>query len=151
MAKQICPDIDPPDAPVFHAFSYTRRAPAVPPCFVVTGSGEVLEGKDNYRDHIIAPGDLSPSDLSPSGLRAKVRYVAGEMERRMAALGFDWDDVTGTQMYTVADIFPVLADELVRRCATRQGLDWHFARPPIVGLDFEMDCRAVHGEAVVLS
>ena len=143
--SNVCPAIDPPDEPVFHAFSYTRQAPAVPPSFVVAGSGEVLEGKANYRDHIIAPGDLSPD-----GLRAKVRYVAGEMERRMAALGFGWGDVTGTQMYTVADIFPVLADELVRRGATRQGLDWHFARPPIVGLDFEMDCRAVHGEAVVL-
>ena len=43
MAKQICPDIDPPDAPVFHAFSYTRRAPAVPPSFVVAGSGDGLD------------------------------------------------------------------------------------------------------------
>ena len=33
--------------------------------------------------------------------------------------------------------------------ALRNGLTWHFSRPPIVGLDYEMDCRRVHVERVV--
>jgi hypothetical protein len=45
------------------------------------------------------------------------------------------------QAYTVHDFHPVVADELVRRGAARSGLIWHFARPPVVDLEFEMDCR----------
>jgi hypothetical protein len=31
----------------------------------------------------------------------------------------------------------------VRRGAAWHGLVWHFARPPVVGLEYEMDCRSV--------
>jgi hypothetical protein len=37
----------------------------------------------------------------------------------------------------------VLADEIVRRGAAQHGLTWHFARPPVVDLEYEMDCRSV--------
>jgi hypothetical protein len=57
--------------------------------------------------------------------------------------------VTATQLYTVHDIHPFLAAEIVRRGATHGGLTWHFARPPVVDLDYEMDCRAVHREIVL--
>ena len=39
--------------------------------------------------------------------------------------------------------------ELGRRGVLRNGLTWHFNRPPVVGLDYEMDCRCVHTERVV--
>ena len=35
------------------------------------------------------------------------------MERRMAELGFGWQDTTATQVYTVHDIHGFLADEIV--------------------------------------
>ena len=28
-------------------------------------------------------------------------------------------------------------------------LTWHFARPPVVGLEYEMDCRGVAKESVI--
>jgi hypothetical protein len=40
-------------------------------------------------------------------------------------------------------LHPFLADEIVRRGAALHGLTWHFARPPVAGLDYEMDCRSV--------
>ena len=43
----------------------------------------------------------------------------GEMERRMAALGFTWAATTAVQAYTVHDIHPFLAEELVARGAAR--------------------------------
>ena len=55
-------------------------------------------------------------------MREKARYVLGEMERRLAALGFAWADTTATQVYTVHDLHPFLADEIVRRGAARAGL-----------------------------
>ena len=59
------------------------------------------------------------------------------------ALGFSWADVTATQVYTIFEIHPLLADEFVRRGAMSGGLVWHFARPPVQGLDFEVDVRGV--------
>jgi hypothetical protein len=145
--SNVCPEIDPPAAPGFHAFCYTvpeAAAGAAPPSFAVAGSGEAKEGQGNYRDHTVAPGDTSPA-----GMRAKARHVLGEMERRMALLGFGWRDTTAAQAYTVFDIHPVLAEEVVRRGAARHGLTWHFCRPPVLGLDFEMDCRGVMTERVL--
>ena len=140
--SNVCPEIDPPVEPGFFAFSYT--VPGTRPSFVVAGSGEVPEGRGNYPDHIVRPGDASPD-----GLREKARWVLGEMERRMGPLGFGWADVAATQLYTVHDVHPFLADEIVRRGAARGGLTWHFARPPVTGLDYEMDCRGVPRERLL--
>jgi hypothetical protein len=42
-----------------------------------------------------------------------------------------------------------MIEELVGRGAMRSGLTWHFARPPVVDLEFEMDCRRVTWETVI--
>jgi hypothetical protein len=76
--------------------------------------------------------------------------VLGEMERRLALLGFTWRDTTASQAYTVHDLYPFLADEIVRRGAARAGLTWHFARPPVRELEYEMDCRGIADERVVV-
>ena len=136
--SNVCPEIDPPAAPAFHAFCYAVPDAMAAPSFVVAGSGEVPEGQATYRDHVIAP-----DDTSAAGMRAKAHFVAGEMERRMALLSADWFVATGVQAYTVFEMNGFIADEIVRRGAMAHGLTWHFARPPIVGLDFEMDCRRV--------
>jgi hypothetical protein len=39
--------------------------------------------------------------------------------------------------------------EIVRRGAAAGGLAWHFTRPPIVNLDFEMDVRGAAREIVI--
>jgi hypothetical protein len=142
--SNVCPEIDPPAEPSFHAFCFTIEAPAAAPSFVIAGSGEAPEGKPNYQDHIVRP-----NDTSPDGLREKARFVLGEMERRMAVLGFGWPDTTATQVYTVFDLFPFLAEEIVARGAAAHGLTWHLDRPPVVGLDYEMDCRGVASETIV--
>lgn len=142
--SNVCPVVAPPSAPVFYAFSYTVEADNAPPTFVVAGSGEAPEGHANYRDHIVRL-----DDLSPEGLREKAAFVLGEMERRQAALGFGWADVTETQVYTVHDIYPFIRDDIVARGATNGGLTWHFVRPPVVGLEFEMDCRGVRHESII--
>src|SRR5271167_3682380 len=43
--SNVCPKIDPPTEPGFHAFSFTVPARDAPPSFVVAGSGESVEGK----------------------------------------------------------------------------------------------------------
>jgi hypothetical protein len=112
--------------------------------FVAAGSGEADGAAGPYAERIVRYGDTSAE-----GLREKARFVLGAMERRMAALGRSWADVTATQLYTVFDIYPALVDEFVRRGATMSGLTWHYARPPVLGLDVEVDVRGVNREIVV--
>jgi hypothetical protein len=140
----VCPAVDPPAEPAVYAFCYTVSGDAPAVDFVVAGSGEAPEGKGNYRDHAVRLGDRSTE-----GLREKARWVLGEMERRMTLLGADWRRATGTHLYTVYDIHPFMESELVRRGAMRMGLGWHYARPPVQDLDFEMDVRGVRHEFVL--
>jgi len=141
----VCPAVGPANTALLYAFSYSVPArPDAHPSFVVAGSAEAPEGRGNYRDHAIRL-----RDRSVSGLREKAQWVLGEMERRMHALGFDWSAVTGTHLYTIYDIHPFLADELAGRGAMPAGLTWHFARPPVEDLDYEMDVRGVARELVI--
>jgi hypothetical protein len=151
----VCPEIDPPATPSFYAFSYTvpgEASPArhsragTPQCggFVAAGSGESREGPGGYGERIVRLGDTSVA-----GLRDKTRHVLAVMEQRLGGLGCNWGDVTATQLYTVYDLHPFLADEIVRRGAMPAGLTWHYARPPVQGLEVEIDVRGVMREYVI--
>lgn len=142
--SNVCPEISPPAMPSFHAFSYAVPATDAPPSFVIAGSGESIEGRATYAEATVAY-----RDLSPAGLRAKAMHVHEIMETRMAALGFGWADTTDVQVYTIHDIHPFLADDLVARGAARNGLAWHFNRPPVIDLEYEVDCRGLHAERVL--
>lgn len=133
----VCPVFVPPREPSLLAFSYTVPVGAdVHGTFVIAGSGEAKDGGASYRESTIRLGDVSLD-----GLREKVRFVVGVMEKRLEALGFTWDDAAFTQAYTMHDIGPLVRDELVARGAGRHGLNWHYVRPPIVDIEFEMDVR----------
>jgi hypothetical protein len=142
--SNVCPEINAPAAPSFHAFTYTEPSDVAGRSLVVAGSGEAQEGHATYSERVVRLGDVSAD-----GLREKARWVLGEMERRLGLLGASWADTTATQVYTVHDLHPFLGDEIVRRGAGRYGLTWHFCRPPVVDLEYEMDCRGVAEERVV--
>ena len=144
--SNVCPKINPPAEPGFHAFTYTVPAANAPTSFVVAGSGEAPEGKGNYRDHAVRLGDISPAAMVE-----KAQWVLGEMERRMSAFGGDWSRVTATQLYTVHDIHPFIESELGKRGIFGQGLTWYLHRPPVQDLEYEMDCRRVFMERVIES
>jgi hypothetical protein len=142
--SNVCPKLDPPSEPGFYAFTYAIEAKDAPASFVVAGSGESVEGQANYRDHIVRLGDTSPA-----AMLEKAKFVLAEMERRMSAFSGDWSQTTGAQLYTVQDVYALLESELGRRGVFRNGLTWHFNRPPVENLEYEMDCRRVHFERVV--
>jgi hypothetical protein len=142
--SNVCPEIDPPSEPSFYAFSFTRPSQSATPSFVIAGGAESREGPGSYPERTVRY-----RDLSLEGLKEKVRFTVGSMESRLAAFGFGWKDTTAVQAYTVHDFHSAMADELVRRGAMRSGLTWHFARPPVIDLEYEMDCRRVLREVVI--
>ena len=142
--SNVCPEINPPKVPSIHAFCFTVQDSLSLPSFVVSGSAEAPEGMGDYKNHIVNLGDISAP-----GLEKKAKFVLDEMENRMSKLGFKWADTTATQVYTVHDIHNIMIKELVRRGAMKSGLTRHFNRPPVINLEYEMDCRSVHVERVI--
>ncbi len=140
--SNVCPEIDAPAEPSFHAFSFTVPAAKAAPSFVIAGSAEARPGEGSYRERIVRWGDTSAE-----ALREKAIFVLDEMARRLGGLGFSWADTTASQVYTVHDLHPFLAGEIVPRGAARSGLTWHYSRPPVQMLEYEMDCRAVGGRS----
>ena len=136
--SKVCPEVHKPAGPSFHAFCFTRPLSGASGSFVIAGSGEAEEGHATYRERTVRFGDTTPE-----GLREKGIFVLNRMEQRMAAVDAAWSGTTAAQVYTVYDLYPFLRDEIDRRGAIRHGLTWHLARPPVQGLDYEMDCRSV--------
>lgn len=141
--SNVCPKVNPPAEPSFHAFAYTREGDAEIPTFITAGSAESQDGPGEYKEKI-----LRYQDTSPAGIRAKAEMVLDRMEERMEAFGRGWADATAVQIYTVHDIHPFLEAEIARRGAARPGLSWHYCRPPVIDLEYEMDVRAVADERV---
>lgn len=142
--SNVCPPVAPPREPSFYAFCYATPAPGATPTFVAAGAGEATEGTAPYAERVVAYGDTSAG-----GMRRKAERVIDEMERRMALLGGSWSAATAVQVYSVYEFHGVVADLLAGRGAASHGLTWHFARPPIIGLEYEMDVRAVNEERVI--
>jgi hypothetical protein len=89
-------------------------------------------------------------DYGPAAIQEKAHFVMGLMEARLKGLGVDWSDVTVTEIYTVHDIRPFLDEELLKRLdkAGAHGVTWHYSRPPIESIEYEMDLRGCVTELV---
>jgi hypothetical protein len=143
--SNVCPEIDPPAEPGFHAFSFTvPAAPGGALSFVISGSAEARAIEAGYRERIIRYGEHGTD-----AMREKAHFVLEEITRRLGLFGVGWRDTTASQVYTIRDIYPFLADEIVRRGAASAGINWHFTRPPVRDLEFEVDCRSVRVEEVL--
>jgi hypothetical protein len=142
--SNVCPELTPPSEPCLYAFSFTVPSQRLMSTFVVSGSGEAREGGATYQERTVRYGETGPE-----AMREKAVFVLAEMERRLGLLGRSWRDTTATQVYTVHDLYPFFADAIVRRGAARSGLTWHLCRPPVRGLEYEMDCRGIAAERSV--
>jgi hypothetical protein len=142
--SNVCPEIDPPAEPSFHAFSFTMPTAAAAPSFVISGAAEARPGDASYRERIVRFGETGAD-----AMLEKAHFVMDQIAARLALLGAGWRDATAVQVYTIRDIHPFLADEIIRRGAARAGLIWHYTRPPVRDLEFEVDCRSVRVEEMI--
>lgn len=128
----VSPVVSPPTETLMYGFSYTVENSAAPPTFCGAGGGETLG------DSIVREGDASSY-----GMREKAARVMDIMEERLFGLGMQWKDVTAVNVYTASTNAEWLAPEVLSRMGTEavHGIHWYLSRPPIIGLDFEMDLR----------
>ena len=141
----IAPEIGAPAVPSLYGFSYTTPSARKEKSFVVAGAGELPEGSLKPED-VIRRGETTTE-----ALREKTRYVMGLMAGRLQGLGVDWAQVTTTEVYTVHPVCSFLASEIIRPLgkAGIHGITWHYSRPPIVTIEYEMDLRGCFREIVL--
>jgi len=142
--SNVCPLVNPPEGPSLYAFAFALPASGTDGSFIISGSGEMQEADGDYQERIVRYGDVSAEALT-----AKSAWVIEEMQRRMAKLGKGWADTSAVQLYTVHDIHHIMEQELAARGVMSHGLTWHLNRPPVQGLEYEMDCRRITVERTV--
>jgi hypothetical protein len=140
----IAPLAHAPGEPSLYAFSYTVPSNTRRKTFVVAGAGELPEGSLDPND-VVRRGEYEAA-----AIREKAQFVIGLMEGRLKGLGVGWKDVTTSQIYTVHDIHPFLEEDLLKRLDEGgvHGITWHFSRPPIESIEYEMDLRGCVTELV---
>ena len=132
--------------PSLYGFSFSKPCSTnQPTTFVVAGAGELPEGVLE-RKGIVALGDTSVE-----GLKIKAKFVMDLMEARLTGLGVNWSMVNKIDVYTAHSIAPLLDDIVLGRvgASSIHGATWHYTRPPIEEIEYEMDLRGIRTELFI--
>ena len=124
----------PPSEIALYGFSYTVPASDAPPSFFVSAAPEKAE--------------VRPGETTPEALREKAASAMQTMQSGLTALEMDWSAVTTLGIYTHHDVHAFVETEILARLgpAAVHGVHWYYGPPPIVGLEIEVDVRAVRQE-----
>lgn len=137
----VAPALEPPEVPSLHGFSYTVPSTSMMATFVMSGITE--RGPDGR--------PIAAGDTSVAGMREKVSFVIGAVANRLGELGLTFLDATQVEFYAVGNVETVLSEVLLPAIEepARRGLRWHFGRPPVTGLEVELEARAVTREFIL--
>ena len=141
----VAPVTGAPREPSLYAFSYTVPGATPRPTFIVAGAGEV-------RDRGVGTeGIVRHGETSPEAMREKAAYVMDIMQARLQGLGGTWSEVTAIDIYTPQPIESFVINTVLAPAGTAaiHGVRWFPSRPPIIGLEYEMDLRGVARELVL--
>ena len=139
----IAPIYAAPQDPSLYAFSYTVTSSLPGPSFIVAGAGDLRDQADLSSAAVVRPGETTPD-----ALREKAATVMAVMQERLTGLGANWEAATAVDIYTAAPVDSFLVDIVLEPigAAAIPGVTWHYSRPPIYELIYEMDLRGVRNE-----
>ncbi|MDA0261724.1 MAG: RidA family protein [Proteobacteria bacterium] len=135
----VAPEIVHLPEPSLYGFSYTRQADPGRATFVVAGAGDIVE--QNLSTYAI----VREGETSVDAMGEKATHVMSVMSARLSGLGVRWEDVTAVDIYTVQLLEAYIREAVLTPMGSSSvhGAHWHYVRPPILGLEFEMDVRGV--------
>ena len=135
----VAPVTGAPREPSLYAFSYTVPGTTERPTFIVAGAGEMRERG------VGTEGIVRHGETSAAAMREKAAHVMGIMQARLQGLGGAWRDVTAIDIYTAQPIETFLPETVLAPAgpAAIHGVRWFPSRPPVIGLEYEMDLRGV--------
>jgi hypothetical protein len=132
--------------PSIYGFYYTVPANKdARPGFVLAGVPEIASRAQGKRE-IVAAGDVSPE-----GLRRKTACVMQALGGLFGEMGLGWADASSVNLYTVHDLYPLFSSDLLPAlgAAAFRGIRWHYSRPPVIGLELEIDGYSAREELVL--
>ena len=141
----VAPVVGAPTEPSLYGFGYTIPGGTPRPTFIVAGAGEMRERG------VGVAGIVRHGETSAAAMREKAAHVMRIMQARLQGLGAMWADVTAIDIYTAEPIESFLADTVLAPAgaAAIHGVRWFPSRPPVIGLEYEMDLRGVAREIFV--
>lgn len=143
--SNLAPLYNPPTEPSLFAFSYTtpvdQKSSIRPVDFFISGKPENIEGQPG--------GVYGGTDVSAEGLKSKAAYIVQALRQRVVQLGAEWSSITTSQIYTVHPIEAVIPSVFAGSGLTNTGLTLFPSHPPVLGMEFEIDVRAVSRELVL--
>jgi hypothetical protein len=139
-------EVNPVSEPSVYGFSYTVPSPHKGVTFIMAGAAEVSRSGEGGGSEIISHGDVSTA-----GMRQKAEFVLQTLTERLQEMEVTWTGVTTVEVYTVHNLHPLMETTILPalKGANRCGILWHYARPPVVELECEMDGRGVRQELVL--
>jgi hypothetical protein len=142
----VAPAASPITEPSLYGFYYTTPAMnAERPAFVLAGVPEVSSRAGGKRE-IVAAGDVSIE-----GLRRKAACVLETLGGLLREMNLGWNEASAVNLYTVHDLHSLFASDLLPTlgAAAHRGIRWHYARPPVIELELEIDGYAARQELVL--
>lgn len=132
--SNIAPGVNTPSETLLYAISYTVPTTEGGRTFVVSGAPE--------------KADVRPGETARDALQEKTASAMLAMHGSLAALEVAWGDVTALNLYTQHDLYPFLPAEILAAMgpAATHGFHWYYSRPPVVGLEVEVDVRGIRQE-----
>jgi hypothetical protein len=135
--------LHPPATTSVCAFTYTAPAPAPAKSktFFLSGQADIdASGKA-----------IADSDTGPTAMQKRARYTIDAVGTTLAKLGVSWQDTTQIALFHAHDIPGLWEPKLLGSLgeALSRGVLVYRARPPIAGLEVELEARAVRQEMVV--
>lgn len=132
---------DPPALTSLCAFSYAVPASAQGRTFFLSGQADIDGGGKPIAD----------GDVTAPAMRQRARYTIDTVGATLAKLGASWEDTTQVAFFHVHDIPDLWETQLLGLLggALRRGVIVYRARPPIAGLEVELEARAVRQETIL--
>ena len=138
----VAPAAAAPDVPSVYAFTFTAPAgnALANPSFVVAGAGDLRDQAELTPAAIVRSGDTSAESLV-----IKANTVMDVMSERLHGIDVDWPQVSTVNLYTTHSLAYFLEPVLLPKLGSvaLHGVHWYYSRPPIAGLEYEMDLRHV--------
>ena len=128
-----------------YAFAYTVPSKTDRAAFMTSATADLRIGPDGTVENVAG------GDVSPSGLREKTVFVLEALSNTLRDLGASWNLATQIGIYTVHQIGPLIPELILPMAGpgSRNGMTWHYTKPPVQNLEIEIDVRAVLQELMV--
>lgn len=129
--SNVAPVVLPPAEQSIYAFHYTvpSQSATTPPTFFLSGAAETPT--------------VRAGETSEEALREKTADVLANLQGRLTQIPATWGDVTSVAVYTPHAIPSLLEASVLKAvgAAASHGLHWFDCRPPVQGLEVEIDTR----------